>query len=275
MSATEIRDKRHFDTTISDPAYTVIYFYSIWCPACVQMDPQYQAVAASPSMAAFTPQSFFKVNAHSLLNVARGHGIQAFPTLVLYCKGKEIGRLEGACSSTKIKERLSGLILEAESGAEDELTSHSFCIGLKQDEPENRLRRLLFHGDLTRKFRDPEPSCVTTLEAAGLHIGCAAQDASQFNIVVKHLPEDRWGTFRFMVSFMGDPTIGTRFTSAVFCVSFQGYGRRMSLEDVSPIEERGRATVVYNHDRSRGIRILYNSISWDILCQRDYLLKRT
>ncbi|AVF05606.1 MAG: thioredoxin TrxC [Devosia indica] len=69
-----------------------------WCGPCRIMGPQFEAAAkqAQPEM------RFLKLNSDQNQEFSSRIGIRGIPTMILFDKGREVGRVSGAMSSTDI-----------------------------------------------------------------------------------------------------------------------------------------------------------------------------
>lgn len=142
------------------------------------------------------------------------------------------------------------------------------CTGDHQDRQKPRLRWL----GKRQPFHDPEPGCVfvPTEDGQGLQIGRANEGDSYFNITLSQSHDDHEkDKVTFGVGFGPDPTMKTRFLSAVFRVTF-GYdddqGRRtyLKIRDLSPKDEHGETTEVHwgkGSDSSVNLSVGYSAVS--------------
>ncbi|EKM50733.1 uncharacterized protein PHACADRAFT_264190 [Phanerochaete carnosa HHB-10118-sp] len=142
------------------------------------------------------------------------------------------------------------------------------CTGEHQDRPKPLFRWL----GKRQPFHDPEPGCVfvPTEDGDGLQIGRANEGDSYFNITLSRLHGDlEKDKVTFGVGFGPDPTMKTRFVSAVFRATF-GYdddnGRRVPLKirDLSPTDAHGEATEVHwgrGSENSLNMTLGYSSVS--------------
>ena len=76
--------------------------YAPWCPHCRQMKPIYKKISSR-----FPNTVFTQCDADKYPNVARKHGVKAFPAFVVHEKGKRKGGFVGAKSgAASLKEAL-------------------------------------------------------------------------------------------------------------------------------------------------------------------------
>jgi len=77
----------------------VVDFWAPWCGPCLQMAPSFEETALSMPLQA----QFLKVNTEEEQVLGGQYGIQSIPTLIIFKNTKEIERLSGALSSSKLK----------------------------------------------------------------------------------------------------------------------------------------------------------------------------
>jgi thioredoxin 2 len=77
----------------------VVDFWAPWCGPCLQMAPAFEEAALGMPLQA----QFLKVNTEEQQTLGAQYGIQSIPTLILFKEGKEIERISGALSSTRLQ----------------------------------------------------------------------------------------------------------------------------------------------------------------------------
>jgi thioredoxin 2 len=75
----------------------VVDFWATWCGPCVQMAPQFERAARE-----LPDVRFAKVDSDAAPRASAAHSIRSIPTLVLFDRGRELGRLTGARPATEI-----------------------------------------------------------------------------------------------------------------------------------------------------------------------------
>jgi len=77
----------------------VVDFWAPWCGPCLQMAPAFEEAALSMPLQA----QFVKVNTEEQQTLGAQYGIQSIPTLILFKHGKELERLSGALSASRLQ----------------------------------------------------------------------------------------------------------------------------------------------------------------------------
>ena len=90
------------DTLVKSKKRVCTLVYAPWCPHCRQMKPIYKKISSR-----FPNTVFTQCDADKYPNVARKHGVKAFPAFVVHEKGKRKGGFVGAKSgAASLKEAL-------------------------------------------------------------------------------------------------------------------------------------------------------------------------
>jgi len=77
----------------------VVDFWAPWCGPCLQMAPAFEEAALSLPLQA----QFLKVNTEEQQALGGQYGIQSIPTLIVFKNGKEVERLSGALSASRLQ----------------------------------------------------------------------------------------------------------------------------------------------------------------------------
>lgn len=77
----------------------VVDFWAPWCGPCLQMAPAFEEAAKAMALQA----QFLKVNTQDEQTLGAQYSIESIPTLILFKGGKEITRLSGALSSSRLQ----------------------------------------------------------------------------------------------------------------------------------------------------------------------------
>ena len=77
----------------------LVDFWAPWCGPCVQMAPAFKEVSQAMSLQA----QFLKVNTQEEQTLGGQYRIESIPTLILFKNGKEVDRLSGALSASRLQ----------------------------------------------------------------------------------------------------------------------------------------------------------------------------
>lgn len=81
--------KAEFDRLVGEHEVVLADFYADWCGPCQMLDPIVKSVAAN------TAATVAKVDTDQYPALAREHGVQGLPTLVVFADGRPAERLVG------------------------------------------------------------------------------------------------------------------------------------------------------------------------------------
>jgi len=77
----------------------VVDFWAPWCGPCLQMAPAFKEAALALPLQA----QLIKVNTEEQQTLGAQYGIQSIPTLIVFKNGKEVDRLSGALSASRLE----------------------------------------------------------------------------------------------------------------------------------------------------------------------------
>jgi thioredoxin 2 len=77
----------------------VVDFWAPWCGPCLQMAPAFEEAALSMPLQA----QFLKVNTEEQQTLGAQYSIRSIPTLIVFKNGKELERLSGALSVSRLQ----------------------------------------------------------------------------------------------------------------------------------------------------------------------------
>ena len=77
----------------------VVDFWAPWCGPCLQMAPAFKEASKAMSL----QSQFLKVNTQEEQTLGGQYRIESIPTLILFKNGKEVDRLSGALSASRLQ----------------------------------------------------------------------------------------------------------------------------------------------------------------------------
>ena len=102
-SAVEVNEEEFEKIINNSHKLVVVDFYAEWCMPCVMMAPVIEELAESKDMKEI---KFTKLNVEDNEELSRKYNISSIPCLIIFKKGKEVGRIIGAQTAEVIKEKV-------------------------------------------------------------------------------------------------------------------------------------------------------------------------
>lgn len=96
----ELDVQLHNKASSKDDLPIVIDYWAPWCGPCRMMAPEF----AKAAMKLKSKVRFAKIDTQKYPDISQKLGIRGIPLLILYSKGKEVGRLSGARPATEIED---------------------------------------------------------------------------------------------------------------------------------------------------------------------------
>lgn len=95
-----------FDAIIKSNEFVVVDFFAEWCMPCLMMVPVIDELAQSYSKRVV----FVKMNVDENQQVAERFKVMSIPTLIIFKRGEDAGRITGASSYDILKERIDSYL---------------------------------------------------------------------------------------------------------------------------------------------------------------------
>lgn len=96
----ELDVQLHNKASSRDDLPIVIDYWAPWCGPCRMMAPEF----AKAAMKLKSKVRFAKIDTQKYPDISQKLGIRGIPLLILYSKGKEVGRLSGARPAKEIED---------------------------------------------------------------------------------------------------------------------------------------------------------------------------
>jgi len=87
----ELTDKNFDQEVLNSDLPVLVDFYGEWCPPCKMAAPVLEELAKEYERKV----KFAKVNVDENPKMAQKYGVMSIPTVALFAKGKEVGRIVG------------------------------------------------------------------------------------------------------------------------------------------------------------------------------------
>lgn len=102
----ELNEKNWKSEVESSKIPVVVDFWASWCMPCKMMGPIFEETSKS-----FTGKlKFAKLSTEEEPDLAQEHQIRGIPCLIVFDKGKEVGRLVGLKPAEALKNELQGVL---------------------------------------------------------------------------------------------------------------------------------------------------------------------
>ena len=102
MASVKIKmlSEEEFQKVIAQDSVTLVDFYADWCGPCRMLAPVLETVATEIGESA----TIAKLDIDKAQNTASQFQVTSIPTMILFKKGKEVGRLVGLRDATAIRQ---------------------------------------------------------------------------------------------------------------------------------------------------------------------------
>lgn len=98
--AVEISSKE-FEETINENETVIVDFYAEWCFPCIMLAPVIEELASK-----LKKIKFVRMNVDENKQISARFNITSIPCLVVFKKGKEVGRITGALPQEVLEEKI-------------------------------------------------------------------------------------------------------------------------------------------------------------------------
>jgi thioredoxin 1 len=83
----------------------IVDFFAEWCMPCKMMAPVFEGLSNK-----IKNLTFAKLNTEEYPELASGLGIQGIPCLIIFSKGKEVGRIVGFMQEPELKNKIESIL---------------------------------------------------------------------------------------------------------------------------------------------------------------------
>ncbi len=102
----EALDSKKFDSFVGGKTPAIVDFWASWCGPCQMLGPVFEELSAE-----FKARlGFGKVNVDENSELASRFGVMSIPCLIVFSKGKEIGRIAGFMPKDALKTRIEEIL---------------------------------------------------------------------------------------------------------------------------------------------------------------------
>ena len=102
----EVSDRNFQEEVLESIIPVLVDFWAPWCMPCRMLAPIIEKLAEEN----VGKLKVCKLNTDENQNIAAQYGIQGIPTLIVFKKGKEVGRTVGVMSKEKLQEKLDPIL---------------------------------------------------------------------------------------------------------------------------------------------------------------------
>ncbi len=106
-SEVELTEEEFNEIISNGHKLVVVDFFAEWCMPCVIMSPIIEELAESITM---KEVKFVKMNADDNPRLSQKYKISSIPCLVIFKKGKEVGRIVGGQAKEVLEEKIKGFL---------------------------------------------------------------------------------------------------------------------------------------------------------------------